>query len=761
MNENKITELSKRLEALLQSHQSFHKEILQLQEEIELLNKEIGILKSKEPITPAPTLEPVVQKEIIKAPVIEKAAPPPSKPAGRSNLEKFIGENLAGTIGIVITIIGVAIGTKYAIDHDLIGPLTRIVLGYLLGLGLLVFAIRFRNKYENFSAVLLSGSMAIMYFITYAAYGFYNLIPGGLAFALMLVFTAFTVLASLHYNRQVISLIGMVGAYTIPFMVSNVVDNPLLHFGYMAIINMGILAISLQRFWAGLFYAAFIVTWSVVTNWYFSDYKPDQHLSLAIIFLFIFFAIFYVTFVYYKFRKKRILGFEDTLVILANSFIFYGLGYGIINRWASGENFLGLFTLSNAFIHFIAGLFIYRHKQTDKSLYYFVATLVLVFLTLAIPVELDGHWVTNLWSVEAALLFWIARTKNIPTYETLSYPLLGIAFISLIDDWTRYYSTYSVGNPETKLQLLWNANFFTSLLFIASIGFIIYLSQKIKTTSSSGWLDAFRKLSVYALPVTLLSAVYFTFRLEIATYWDQKIFSASGPPSYDFSDYKSIWLLNYSMLFFIILSMVNIVKIKRRWLGYINIGFNVLVIVVFLLQGLSILGDLRQAYLASPSDSASQSGIFNIVIRYIALVFLAGMLAITYLYTARIFSTKPIHVAYSVLFHITLVTILSNELVHWMDMAGYDQSNKLLMSVLWGIYSLLLIAMGIGRKKQHLRVMAIVLFAITLLKLFFYDIDHLNTIAKTVVFISLGILLLIISFLYNKFKGILFDEKDN
>lgn len=79
---------------------------------------------------------------------------------------------------------------------------------------------------------------------------------------------------------------------------------------------------------------------------------------------------------------------------------------------------------------------------------------------------------------------------------------------------------------------------------------------------------------------------------------------------------------------------------------------------------------------------------------------------------------------------------------------------------MWGIYSLGLISFGIWKKQKHLRIFAIVLFGITLVKLFLYDISHLDTIAKTIVFVSLGILLLIISFLYNKYKNIISDEED-
>jgi uncharacterized membrane protein len=93
-----------------------------------------------------------------------------------------------------------------------------------------------------------------------------------------------------------------------------------------------------------------------------------------------------------------------------------------------------------------------------------------------------------------------------------------------------------------------------------------------------------------------------------------------------------------------------------------------------------------------------------------------------------------------------------------MHFAGAENSYKLGLSILWGFYSLFLIVLGIWKNKKYLRIGAIILFSVTLLKLFLYDIAHLETIAKTVVFVSLGILLLIISFLYNKYKHVIANE---
>ena len=115
-------------------------------------------------------------------------------------------------------------------------------------------------------------------------------------------------------------------------------------------------------------------------------------------------------------------------------------------------------------------------------------------------------------------------------------------------------------------------------------------------------------------------------------------------------------------------------------------------------------------------------------------------------------------IAFDFLLYTSILWIASSELINLMDIAESTQSYKLGLSILWGVYALLLIVLGIWKKKKHLRLGAMALFAITLIKLFFYDLSQLDTISKTILFVSLGILLLIISFLYNKYKHIISEE---
>ncbi|HET6557141.1 MAG TPA: DUF2339 domain-containing protein [Prolixibacteraceae bacterium] len=712
-----------------------------------------------------------VQRQPSVSRPLETSVPRAKEPSkGKSDLEKFIGENLINKIGIAITVIGVAIGAKYSIDHDLISPLTRIILGYLFGAGFLGFGMKLKSRYENFSAVLVSGAMAILYFITYAAYDFYHLIPQIVTFALLVVFTAFTVLAAIQYNRQVIAHIGLVGAYAVPFLLSDGSGRVAVLFSYMAIINIGILIISFKKYWKPLYYSSFVLTWLIYFSWYVNQYRESEHFGLALAFLSVFFLLFYISFLAYKLLRKEQFAKADIILLLANSFIFFGVGYALLDNESTGRQLLGLFTLGNAIIHFIIGILVYRQKLADRNLFYFVAGLVLLFITISVPVQLDGNWVTLLWAGEAALLFWIGRTRNVAVYEKLAYPLMVLALLSIIHDWAVLYDNYQLGNPETRITPLLNINFLTSLLFVGAFGFINVLHRDKRYAPSFSMSNGIFRVVPWMLPAILLIAIYYAFRVEIANYYgqlikDSELVIPTGVEKYaayhynlDLAKFRTIWIINYSLLFFCVLSFVNIKKFKDEKLAIFNLILNVITLLVFLIQGLYELSELRESYLQQTNGEYYRIGAFNLGIRYVSYGFVGLTLMACYQTIRRHLMRQDFTIAFDLLLHTTLLWILSSELISIMDTSGFTESYKLGLSILWGVYSLMLIALGIWKKKKHLRIGAIGLFAVTLVKLFLYDISHLDTISKTIVFVSLGILLLIISFLYNKYKHIISDE---
>ncbi len=678
----------------------------------------------------------------------------------KSNMEKFIGENLMNKIGIAITVIGVAIGAKYSIENELISPLTRIILAYLVGLGLLGLGIKLKAKYENFSAVLVSGAMAILYFITFFAYDLYGFIPKMVAFILMLIFTLFTVVAALNYNRQIIAHIALVGAYAVPFLLSDGTGKVAVLFSYIGILNLGILYLAFKKYWKPLNYVSFTFTWLIFLTWYALKFKTNLHFELAWVFLSLFFAIFYISFLAYKLIQKEKFVAGDVVLIIVNSFVFYGVGYFLLHNHDMGRHYLGAFTLLNAVIHFTISSVIYKQKLADKNIFNLISGLVLVFLTLSIPVQLDGNWVTLLWAGQAALLFWIGRTKKAGFYELLSYPLMLLAFISLVQDWSYVYNS---AHSLEQHHVLLNINFLSSILFAGAFLFISLLLRN-KNFSVQHRFDEVYTLMSYVIPIITILTFYNSFKLEIELYWQQR-FNSSAVEfqsenaeftyrhlNFDLLKFQYIWIINYSLLFASALSFINLRFIKSRILGAVTLGGNVLLLLVFLVAGLFVLSELRESYFDEAQSPYFNKSTVNLGIRYVSFIFVALILYICYSYHKHMFSQRSFKKAFELVLHITILWITSSELLHWIDIYKSEQSYKLGLSILWGVYSLFLIVFGIWKQNQALRIGAMALFGVTLFKLFFYDIAHLNTLSKTVVFLSLGSLLLIISFLYNKYK---------
>lgn len=785
----KINQLLAKLEVLFEKQHQFSKEINHLRYELNQLKKappqprpkkeEKGIENQLPEEDIANSTEKVASTYTVASPTPTPSIATPQQrtptekipPKGKSDLEKFIGENLINKIGIAITVIGVAIGAKYSIENDLISPLTRIILGYIFGLGLLGVGLQFKKKYSNYSAVLVSGAMAILYFITYAAYGLYALIPQLLAFVLMLVFTVFTVVAALHYNRQVIAHIGLVGAYAVPFLLSEGSGNAAILFSYMAFINAGILVIAIKKYWKPLYYVSFGFTWVIFMAWYFTSYGSYGDSRLAFLFNAVFFSIFYVIFLAYKLLQKEKFVRSDVVMVLLNSFVFYGIGYGILDHHSEAYPLVGAFTLLNAVVHFIAAVIIYKQKLVDKNIHFLIAGMVLVFLTLAVPVQLDGNWVTLLWIGMAALLFWIGRTKQVAFYEKLSYPLLLLAFISLLQDWSYVYDTYYIEDPSSRITSIVNVHFLTSVVFVAALVFMNKLFHDNRYPPGVNPQKRYYHLIRGALAVMLIFTVYYAVRMEIATYWNQLYIDSTLEVASDiegYTDYlkdphlrwlKSLWILHYSLLFVSLLSFFNLKKLKNKPLGWLNLGLLLIALLVFLTQGLFLLSELRESYLNQELAQYYNRGSFLLGIRYISFLFVGIALYSCYRYIRQMFPHKNYQRAFELLLHTSILWIASSELIQWLAIVASDQSYKLGLSILWGVYSLFLIAVGIWKKNQPMRVGAMVLFGITLLKLFFYDISHLNTIAKTIVFVSLGVLLLIISFLYTKYKYLISEDE--
>jgi uncharacterized membrane protein len=123
------------------------------------------------------------------------------------------------------------------------------------------------------------------------------------------------------------------------------------------------------------------------------------------------------------------------------------------------------------------------------------------------------------------------------------------------------------------------------------------------------------------------------------------------------------------------------------------------------------------------------------------------------------------------LFTFLSILILSNEIVHTWAFVNYEAGSDLLiirtkaikiaLPILWSVCSLILMLIGMKLKVKTYRIISLSLFTLTIIKLFVYDISNVGQGGKIAAFIILGVILLVVSFLYQKIKGLFIDQEND
>jgi uncharacterized membrane protein len=403
-------------------------EIRKLQEELEQLSQQLT--QQQDTINRLK-----MQLQLLSPTALNQAAPQPSPtPAPlphlvkQASLENLIGLRLIHLIGIIVLVIGLSLGVKYAIDANLISEKLRILLAYLAGGLLLFFAFRLRKNFGGFSAILFSGGMASVYFTTYAAFVYYALFSFTVTYVLMALFTIYTVYEAIRFDRQEIALLGMIGAYGIPFLISPNRGNPQLLFLYMTIINSGIVAISLRRSWITMGRLAQAITWILFIGWLLVQ-ESAQLKGTGLLFMTVFFLQFFINAVSPKMLRKEPLTKAHTWQLFSNN-VAVSLSALYVFGYSYENSTLAMIALClSLFVALQAVLFHFWHEAHTRNV---MAWYSLSLFVLFIGFHWTGIIVTLLWLTTAVVVFVLGvRRKSNPIRMT-GITLMGVTLLKLL-----------------------------------------------------------------------------------------------------------------------------------------------------------------------------------------------------------------------------------------------------------------------------------------------------------------------------------------
>jgi uncharacterized membrane protein len=174
--------------------------------------------------------------------------PSPPRPAP-FDWESLIGVRLFAWLGGAALFVAAALFLNYSIQQNLISPTMRVALGLVLGAGALVGGDFIREKADRAGQAIGGAGIATLYASLYAAHSLWHLIPSAVAFGGMILVTVTAGVMAVKRDAFMLAVLGLLGGFLTPYLVSTGEDHALALFGYLALLDAGVIVVATKKRW--------------------------------------------------------------------------------------------------------------------------------------------------------------------------------------------------------------------------------------------------------------------------------------------------------------------------------------------------------------------------------------------------------------------------------------------------------------------------------------------------------------------------------
>ena len=249
---------SARMEALTRANIGLLRRVADLERRVEFLERRAGD-RAPAPL-PVEPVQPEVEPDSSAPVTLEPAAREPMQPdplgvpiaasTQPREMETRIGLTWLNRVAVLTCILAVAFFFKYAVENEWIGPGGRVALGVIGGLACLGLAdTLWRRGHQVYAHGLCGLGIAILYLSIQASFSFYRLLPQPPAFVLMVLITAAAGAMAMRYASLAIAMLGLLGGYATPVLLSTGEKNIWFLFSYVLLLNLGAMALARRNTW--------------------------------------------------------------------------------------------------------------------------------------------------------------------------------------------------------------------------------------------------------------------------------------------------------------------------------------------------------------------------------------------------------------------------------------------------------------------------------------------------------------------------------
>ena len=306
-------------------------------------------------------------------------------PAIEIDWERWVGVRGAAVAGGVVLALAALLFFKYSIEHGLIPPIVRVILGVAAGVAAIWSSEMLRRRgYEPAANALAGAGIVVLYGALWAANRLYDLLPTGPAYASMIVVTVACGVLAWRHRSLVIAILGLAGGFATPLLLATGADHPIGLFGYILLLDAGLLVLAQRRRWPVLGILGLAATVLYEAGWIIDHMDAEQ----------------------------QILG----LVIVAVFAVLFALGAARGRRGAEPHEELGwrISGVAGVLLPFALSLYFAGRSDLGAHLWGVAALLLLLSLAAAWTArELDrpGIAVAAAAADVAVVLVWCGRTR--------------------------------------------------------------------------------------------------------------------------------------------------------------------------------------------------------------------------------------------------------------------------------------------------------------------------------------------------------------
>lgn len=674
--------------------------------------------------TPETIEEPVEEEQEEPAMAMEEEEEIEEYATSETNFEKYIGENLFGKIGILIFIIGIGFFVKYAIDQNWINETARTLMGYAVGAGMLVLAERLHKRYHTFSSLLAGGAFGIYYLITAIAFHYYALFSHTIAFVILCVTTIFMSAVSVLYDRKELAVTALVGGFIAPFIISTDSSSIISLQIYITILNIGMFCLAMYKKWAILpmvsFAFTYIILWGTTALGSFSDSEAVTTYPTLFAFATLFYVIFLLPVVFIlrtQYGENTRLGLLG--IITANSFMYLIYGDFLLQHFEASSDTTAYLAFFIAAVNLAIHLYLRFRVEAQDTLRNLMLGLAVTFASMGIPILFSAANVLMVWAAESVLLLWLFTKEKNRIYELASAVLLLLTLGALA-----YYRITDTFIHDTGDSLFFNGAFFvTTFVSIAYYVVAVIMQFNKELFSDTKRLIAYTPCNAiaYALGFSIL---FLAFRDNYHFHLEQPI-----------SEYASLLTANIMLL------GGALILRKRFEISENKLAYEISLYLAGILFAMTVWN------YTDPEGLLLRWLMALVTIAYMAYC-MRGQLLVTS-------NQRNLHIEYSIISTLMWLTLTRLLLITFNEV---NFSTAFSLSL--GIAAFILMCIGMRYHSKEIRIVSLAEFGIVIGKLILNDVWAMPALGKIIVFISLGALLLILSFLYQKLKDALFNEKE-